>query len=296
MADFLIALADFDRHGHWVKLGYKSVFWFLHRGLGLSKSAAFFRMTAAELIQQHPEILEPLRDGRLCLSTVAELAKVLTRENVPDVLPRFFTLSKREAKEVTAELLPADAPPLRDVVTLVEAPVAAVASAVSQPTPPTLGERPLSRGSPANHAHANVRVPEVAPVPSTAQAPSFEVEPLTAELRRLHITVSKRVVEKLDAARDALSHSHPGANLGEIIEAGLDFLLERAAKRRGLVNNPRKKAATPAEPIEPGKEPPVVAKDPGRYVAANVRRAIWERDHGQCHWAIDGGGICGSTY
>jgi hypothetical protein len=95
--------------------------------------AAFFRKTAAELIRKYPEIVEPLRDGRLCLSTVAELAKVITRENVPDVLPRFFSRSKRKAKEVTAQLLPAEAPPLRDVVTLVEAPVAAVASAVSRP-------------------------------------------------------------------------------------------------------------------------------------------------------------------
>jgi hypothetical protein len=31
------------------------------------------------------------------------------------------------------------------------------------------------------------------------------VEPLTADLRRLHLTVSKRFLEKLEAARDALS-------------------------------------------------------------------------------------------
>jgi hypothetical protein len=57
------------------------------------------------------------------------------------------------------------------------------------------------------------------------------VEPLTADLRRLHVTVSRRFIQNLDAARDALSHSHPGADVETILEAGLDLLLERAAKR-----------------------------------------------------------------
>jgi hypothetical protein len=50
------------------------LFYFLHRELGLSKSAAFQRMTAAQLIHKYPEVVEPLRDGRLCLSTVTEVS------------------------------------------------------------------------------------------------------------------------------------------------------------------------------------------------------------------------------
>ena len=65
----------------WLELGHSSLFYFLHRELGLSKGAAFYRKTAAELIQRFPEIVEPLRDGRLCLTSVVELAKVLTPEN-----------------------------------------------------------------------------------------------------------------------------------------------------------------------------------------------------------------------
>jgi hypothetical protein len=133
----------------------------------------------------------------------------------------------------------------------------------------------------------------VAPVPSDAQSPAFDVEPLTAELRRLHITVSRRLLEKLDAARDALSHSHPGASRDEIIEAGLDLLLERAAKRRGLVKNPRKQA--PRQRSAPASPTPAAAKARARYVPASVRREIWKRDQGQCRWPTHDGGICGST-
>src|ERR671926_845537 len=117
MADFLVALADFDRRRLWVELGYSSLFYFLHRELGLSKGAAFYRKTAAELIERCPEVVEPLRAGHLCLTGIVELAKVLTPENRDEVLPRFFHASKAGAKAVSAELQPDLAPPRRDVVT-----------------------------------------------------------------------------------------------------------------------------------------------------------------------------------
>ena len=64
LAAFLIALADFDRVRGWVDLGHNSLFNYLHRELGVSRGAAYYRATAAELIQRHPEVVEPLRDGR----------------------------------------------------------------------------------------------------------------------------------------------------------------------------------------------------------------------------------------
>ncbi|MGB8929661.1 MAG: DUF222 domain-containing protein, partial [Anaeromyxobacteraceae bacterium] len=97
MADFLLALADFDAKRSWEELGYTSLFYFLHRELKLSAGAAFHRKTAAELIQRFPEVAAPLRDGRLCLSSVVEVARVVTPENVAQLLPRFFHASKREA-------------------------------------------------------------------------------------------------------------------------------------------------------------------------------------------------------
>ncbi len=95
MADFLIALSTFDERKAWREIGYPSLWSYLRHELKLSKSAAFHRKTAAELIQAHPAVADALRSGQLCLSTVAELARVLTPEN---------------AREVAAGL----APPARD--------------------------------------------------------------------------------------------------------------------------------------------------------------------------------------
>src|SRR5574341_226110 len=170
LADFLVALADFDRQRLWVGLGHTSLFYFLHRELGMSKGAAHYRKTAADLVRRVPEVIEPLRAGRLCITSIIELAKVLTPENREEVLPRFFHRSRQEAKAVSAELRPMEAAP--------------------------------------------------------------------------HVTVSKRFLEKLEAARDALSHSHPGTDVEAILEAGLDLVIERAAKRRRLVAKPRAKKTT----------------------------------------------------
>ncbi|HEX9401794.1 MAG TPA: HNH endonuclease, partial [Anaeromyxobacter sp.] len=223
LAEFLLALADFDQKRLWVEIGHASLFYFLHRELGLSSGAAFYRKTAAELIQRFPEIIDPLRDGRLCMTSIVELAKVLTPENREDVLPRFFHLSKSGAKAVSAALRPAEAAPHRTVVTAVRHTAAEPALALAAPA----ARDP--HHEPAFHLDETARAnPVEEPTPTVpASPPRTTAEPLTANLRRFHVTVTRRFMEKLAAARAALSHSHPGASEDEILEAGLDLLLER---------------------------------------------------------------------
>jgi len=279
LADFLVALADFDRRRLWRDLGYAGLFDFLHRELGLSKGAAHFRKVAAQLVQRFPEIVEPLRDGRLCITSIVELAKVLTLENRDEVLPRFFHRSKREAKAIAVEIQPAEVVPRREVVTAMR-PVPSGAPAPRETTPsagPGSGA-PTASADPqpapvllAELAHANSR--------TRPQQGRMIADPLTADLSRLHVTVSRRFLEKLEVARAALSHSHPGASSEEILEAGLDLVIERHAKRRGLVAGPRARS----RPAKPDR------------VAARDSRQVRIRDGGRCQWPLASGGICGST-
>jgi len=97
------------------------------------------------------------------------------------------------------------------------------------------------------------------------------------------MTVSRRFLDKLAAARDALSHARPDADAEAILEAGLDLILARQAKRRAQASVPRR--AEPMPDTDPGSS----------YVPAEVRRTVWARDGGRCQWPLDGGGICGST-
>jgi hypothetical protein len=230
LAEFLVALADFDQQRRWLELGYSSLFYFLHRELGLSKSAAFQRMTAAQLIEKYPEVIEPLRDGRLCLSTVAEVAKVITPENRGEVLARYFHLSKREDGR------------LRGAAALRGRPASGRRDGGARPGRRACALAPGFRRGATGSSRRTSRVPERGQV---AGEPSLPTPPSTgrgrAALRRpepAHLTVSRRFLEKLEAARAALSHSKPGASEQDLLEAGLDLLLERHAKRRGLVSKP----------------------------------------------------------
>jgi len=258
MTDFLLALAEFDRSRLWVKLGHACLFDFLHRELGLSRGAAHYRKVAAHLVQRYPEMVEPLREGKLCITVVFELARVITPENSAVVLPQFFHRSKQEAKAIAVEICPAAVIPRREVVTELAHP---------------------ARVQPVERVETHLVQGAAPPAPAPGEQRASFV-PLTLNLQRLHMTVSKQFIEKLDAARKGQGHAQPGASAEKVIEAALDLLLAHQAKRRAEVKRPQQN--------------PRPAKNPG-HVTAAVKRAVWSRDQGKCTWPLDSEGTCGST-
>jgi hypothetical protein len=105
------------------------------------------------------------------------------------------------------------------------------------------------------------------------------VVPLTSDLSRLHLTVSRRFLEKLESLRLARSHARPAATTAELLEEAVDRMLAREGKRRTGASSRPLSRPRPASPDQ---------------VPAYVRRYVWERDGGCCRWPIEGGGVCGS--
>ncbi len=173
---------------------------------------------------------------------------------------------------------PVEAAPERDVVTAVRsaAPAAHAEAPRRDPTASPTPEAPALAFRPAETPTAATAAPVLRP---TIPARRDSSEPLDAERSRLHVTVSRRFLAKLEAAKDALSHARPGASAEEILEAGLDLLLSRHAKRKGLVSKPRKAV----RPSETGAVP------------AHVKRAVWSRAGGRCEWRLESGERCGCT-
>lgn len=357
-ADFLLALADFDRRRGPQALGHKGLFTFLTCELHLSNGAAYLRSSAAELLPRYPAVEAALRDGRLCLSAVGELARVLEPENEARFLPRFFGCSAREAREVAAELAPRQDPPRREVVTRLPgagstagvARAAAPASGLARlersdapaPAVPELGASSdgalthpaavaatadaagscggalLGEGEENGRSGDSLRAHEVGKThPSRAAPLALEVEPLTGDLRRLHLTVSKRLLAKLARAKDGLAHALPGASTEQVLEAALDLLLEKQDRRKGLVKRPRPlgqptthlvaapaaapaslsgpSAAAPSEPHSGATSTPPRPSSAARYIPAAVRREVWLRDGQRCQHPLDSGATCGAT-
>ena len=108
------------------------------------------------------------------------------------------------------------------------------------------------------------------PCPPVPPPPRESVERLDAELARVHVTVSRRFLEKLEAAKDALGHACPGGTAAEILERGLDLVLAQHAKRQGLVEKPRKG--------RPGSR--------SDTIPAQVKREVWRRAGGRVRVAV----------
>lgn len=255
-AGFLVALAAFDEAEAFRRLGYATLFDYLHRELLLPRSSAHYRKVAARLLRRFPEVVAPLRDGRLCLSTVVELEKVLTEENRASVLPRFFGLSRQEAKEIVAELQPAEGIPRRTVVT--EVPVASklhFAPPREEASDDSSGELDLTQ---PERVEAQFGAP-----PRTTEPGRIVVDPMTVTESRLHVTVSRAFLVLLRRAKAGQSHVQPGATDEQVLTAGLELLIEKQEKRRAAV-------------------PP------------KVKREVLKRDGGKCTWPLADGGTCGS--
>ena len=183
------------------------------RSLGLSRGMAHYRLVATRLVEQFPEMVEPLRDGRLCISSVIELARVITEENRAEVLPKFFDRSRQEAKQVAAEIRPAEVVPVRTVVTS--------GRASSTVELELIGVSPGTVQAQVERA--------VAPAPRTV------VEPLTRQETRIHITVSPEFVALLKKAKAGQGHVQPGATDEQVLEAALELLVAQQEKRKASV-------------------------------------------------------------
>jgi 5-methylcytosine-specific restriction endonuclease McrA len=212
---FLEALAEFDRLGLFRPLGYADLFSYLHRGLKLSRAAAHHRRAAAWLVERFPEVLAPIREGKLCFTTAAVLASVVTKENLAAVLPRFYGLSKQEALELAAELKPRPVVPTRTVVTRAEPTRSVVTVEDVKTTGPEI--RPGEQDMPRRDGERTL------------------VEPMTATASRMHLTVSREFLALLKRAKAGESHRAPGATDEQVLTTALELLIEKQGKRKASV-------------------------------------------------------------
>jgi 5-methylcytosine-specific restriction endonuclease McrA len=212
---FLEALAEFDRLGLFRPLGYADLFSYLHRGLKLSRAAAHHRRAAAWLVERFPAVLEPIREGKLCFTTAAVLASVVTEENLATVLPRFYGLSKQEALELAAELKPRPVVPTRTMVTR------------------TGSTRPVETVEQVKTAVPGIRPGELG-MPQREEIRTL-VEPMTATASRMHLTVSRDFLALLKKAKAGESHRNPGATDEQVLTAALEALIEKQGKRKASV-------------------------------------------------------------
>src|SRR5688572_8808083 len=134
----------------------------------------------------------------------------------------------------------------------------------------------LPQLTPAQEVHAPERV---APAPPRAARPAM-VAPLSPRRFEIRVTVDQETHDALRRLQD-LAHQPSDRDPALIVSRALQLLLERRLAKKAAVT-----------------ERPRVAKAPekrSRDIPAAVRRAVWQRDKGQCAFVDDQGRRCRST-
>ena len=250
---------------------------FCREVLNLSECEAYLRIAAARASRQHPMILEMLRDGRLHLSGIERLSRVLTVANRDALLERAAYKSKREIERIIVEFAPQP-----DVAaTIRKLPTPRTASPVLPKHKPTSASE-MSKSLRPNRAIFTTPEPDATPastVPVPAKRPV--VEPIAPTRYRVQFTASATLHEKLSRLQSLMRSSVPDGDLAQLIEEAVTEKLERLEARRfGKTSRPRKS-------LEQTDTTPT-----SRHIPAAVRRAVYERDGGQCTFVDERGRRC----
>jgi hypothetical protein len=255
-ATLLAHIAEFDARRLYLPAAYPSTYAYCVHELRLSEDAANKRIRAARAARQFPVIFEALADGRLHLSAVSLLASYLTSENADGLLAEAAHRTKSEVEELLARRFPRS-----ETMGLVQA----------LPASPLRADDQLAPGP------VNSETPQLAP--AQVGMPS-KLAPVAAERFLLEVTIGRSTHEMLRYAQDLLGHELPSGDVAQVLKQALKALIEKLEKRKfAATRRPRPSARPSANP---------------RHVPAQVKRAVWERDGGQCTFVSEAGRRCPS--
>lgn len=101
-------LSEFDNRKLYRDLGYSSLFTYCTETLGYSAGAAYTRVQAARCLKDNPEIFELIRDGKVTICSVAEIAKIKVQSVKSEIIQEAIGKSKEEVKMLTIPHLPVE--------------------------------------------------------------------------------------------------------------------------------------------------------------------------------------------
>ncbi len=249
------------------KAACTSMFDFCVRRLGMSEGAAFRRINAARLVKRFPGLLARIESGELRLSTLVLLRSHLTHGDEAQAAALAAAVAgktQREVEEVLARIEPRP-----DV-------------------PSSIAELPR----PHVQVELGARGPEAVVVPAP-RTPRGRFEPLSESRFKVQLTASCELRDKLERARDLMSHRNPSGDLAVVVERAVDLLLDQLERERlGKATRPKRASTTTATRLDPPR-----ARGAGGAIPRAVRREVFARDGEMCTFVDAEGRRCPSrTY
>ncbi len=266
-AALLAHLAEFDARQLYLPAAYPSMHAYCVGELSMSDDAAYRRIGAARAARQFPAILPMLAHGRLHLTGVLLLAPHLTRANAAELLGAAAGKRKAEIEALLAERFPRS-----ERLPLV----------VALPAAPPRRDDPLA---PERAGTCSSGEPQLAPERVASAASRLKVAPIAAQRFALQLTVGQSTYDKLEYARALLGHTIPSGEIAQVIDRALDALIGQLERRKfAATTRPRPQGGVASPRRRTNANP--------RHIPAHVRRAVWERDGGQCTFTSASGKRC----
>ena len=289
-ARLLVRLAAVEKRGLYAPGGYSSMWEYCLGELQMSEESAGRRLWAARKCRDFPALFDALTDGRIHMTAIHTLAPHLSPGNVDELIAAATGRSKAELLDWLACRFPRAAVPT--VIRPMGSPVAETSSPLTLASTPGAPEAMSGAVQPAptcnghdSHSLASVPVPSTDPNPTIPQVPLRDrgaVHPLNAEQVKVHFTMSRRVLAKMQQAQDLLGHRVAHNDIAALFEKLLDMAIPALEKQ---------KFAATDHPRAPREQPATNA----RTIPAHVKRDFWKRDGGRCTFKSATGRQCACT-
>jgi hypothetical protein len=256
-AELLADIAAFDERKLYRDDGYDSIHAWCIGVLHLSEDSAGKRIYAARAAREFPAIFVAVASGRLNLSGVVQLASHLA-EMTEDAAARLLSAAEHRTRNEIAIL---------------------IAESYPQPAPPTTIEV-LSAQCSSGTLSFPQQVTPVQHAPGQVSVQRTAVAPLAADTYILRGAMPGEMRELLAYLQSLLGPD--GRDEMRVLHMGLQALKPILEKRKfAATSKPR------SVPGPPSSNP--------RHIPAHVKRAVWQRDRGQCTFVSADGRRCEAT-
>lgn len=291
VAQLIAHLAEISRRKLHLDLGFRSLFEYCLKKLGLTEGSTALRIQVANVCRRYPLILTAIQEGQVSLTVAGKLAPHLTTENQHRLIEECCGMTKREVEEYLVRLAP------KPAVTpgIARQPQGGQRSGPAPAKPsPDCGRADLFTSSEQTQAPT----PHPSATDNRARTPRpGEVAPCQVDLFNIRFPANQEFKNKLERLAEVLHIDNPHANLAAVLEAALDVALDkkdpqkrqerrekRAAKRAAAATNEPAAGAPKTSPDE------VSARS--RAIPQPLRDQILIRAEQQCEYRAPDGTRC----
>jgi 5-methylcytosine-specific restriction endonuclease McrA len=291
LSDCLAYLCEIRRRRLYSSQGYSSLYDFCVDNLPLSDGAIYRRIQVSEHVQRVPLLLEMIALGKISLTVASKIVPFFNSEDPNELIKQFLGLTTREADHLLGAKF--DRGESRDQIRR-------TADKVSELRQNNLLDAIKGKGSSrvdeggeigaaTNHdssedQKANYDTttnPTTYPMtnPSTNPTTNSPKEIVREKRFTIKFTASEEVKNKIQRAKELLSHKCPKGKLEDIFENILDEYLSKNAPEN-------QQSRKPSKPHNPDSD----------YIPKNIKREVFKRANYCCQATSSSGKRCGTRF